>query len=345
MAKKPLTANTMTESFNQLTPAQAERLALLAEECGEAVQAIGKILRHGYKSRHPDGGPTNRGALERECGDVSHAIQRLIDAEDIDNTIITLRALEKSETVEHYLHHQGALKNAVAPAEPMARFCPGCGAVGPIDKTKYIDCCPDGNNARMIPAGLAEKCHDLFQLALENAAAPPADKSDRPTDDELWDQTLAERDNAEDWADKLSNAIAEHFGVSIGEHSNLNLPWQHALDAVSDAPPQSSARDVLAEQWIDISNQDEGPGPMPEVGQEVLLWVWAENDIRNDDGAYSTQGASQIYIGQCIDVGYGPQIDCHDFPFADRQHVTHWMPLPFPPAEIERLDRAAKGPT
>lgn len=56
----------VSQHFNQLTPAEAERLALLAEECGEVIQAIGKILRHGYESRHPDGGPTNREALERE---------------------------------------------------------------------------------------------------------------------------------------------------------------------------------------------------------------------------------------------------------------------------------------
>ncbi len=31
--------------FNELTPAEAERLAYLAEECGEAIQIIGKILR------------------------------------------------------------------------------------------------------------------------------------------------------------------------------------------------------------------------------------------------------------------------------------------------------------
>ena len=33
--------------FNGLTPAEAERLALLMEECGEVVQIIGKVLRHG----------------------------------------------------------------------------------------------------------------------------------------------------------------------------------------------------------------------------------------------------------------------------------------------------------
>jgi hypothetical protein len=37
------------EYFNSLTPAELERLSLLLEELGEAQQAIGKILRHGYK--------------------------------------------------------------------------------------------------------------------------------------------------------------------------------------------------------------------------------------------------------------------------------------------------------
>jgi len=39
--------------FNELSPGQAERLAILLEECGEVVQICGKILRHGYESYHP----------------------------------------------------------------------------------------------------------------------------------------------------------------------------------------------------------------------------------------------------------------------------------------------------
>ena len=95
------------EHFNRLTPAEAERLALLAEECGEVMQAIGKVLRHSYESRHPDGGPTNREALERECGDVYHAIWRLIGAGDIDGNGMSQRADDKAKSVVRYLHHQG----------------------------------------------------------------------------------------------------------------------------------------------------------------------------------------------------------------------------------------------
>lgn len=56
--------------FNNLTPAEAERLAMLAEECGEVIQVIGKILRHGYESCHPVSGERNRDRLQAEVTDV-----------------------------------------------------------------------------------------------------------------------------------------------------------------------------------------------------------------------------------------------------------------------------------
>ncbi|HCO91067.1 MAG TPA: hypothetical protein DIT40_08855 [Alphaproteobacteria bacterium] len=69
------------QHFNNLTPAQAERLAMLAEECGEVIQAVGKILRHGYDSYHPEEAAkfpenrqTNRDALVRELTDLSAVI-------------------------------------------------------------------------------------------------------------------------------------------------------------------------------------------------------------------------------------------------------------------------------
>lgn len=42
----------MSEPFsNNLTDVEIERLGLLAEECGEVLQLVGKILQHGYESR------------------------------------------------------------------------------------------------------------------------------------------------------------------------------------------------------------------------------------------------------------------------------------------------------
>lgn len=55
--------------------------------------------------------------------------------------------------------------------EQLTRFCPGCGSVGEVE-SKFRDCCPDGAGARLIPASLAQKCHDLFRLALVGASQP-----------------------------------------------------------------------------------------------------------------------------------------------------------------------------
>lgn len=73
----------------------------------------------------------------------------------------------------------------------------------------------------------AEQMREYARAAL--ATAPT-----RPTDDALWDQTLRERDNYHDWADKLANAIAARFNVDIGEHSNVNNPWREALEAIEN---------------------------------------------------------------------------------------------------------------
>ena len=68
--------------FNGLSPAQAERLAMIAEEAGEIVQAVGKILRHGFDSRSPEGGPDNREALAREIADLHVCASLSISAGD-----------------------------------------------------------------------------------------------------------------------------------------------------------------------------------------------------------------------------------------------------------------------
>ena len=81
----------------------------------------------------------------------------------------------------------------------------------------------------------------------------------RPTDGELWDDALSDRDRYHDIADKLANAIAAHLGIDIGEHSNLNCPWLVALEALeqhhkeqplemvapADAPLSHAERQVL----------------------------------------------------------------------------------------------------
>ena len=95
--------------FNELTAAEDERLALLLEEMGEALQIIGKIQRHGYESYHPDRPSVpNRALLEKEIGDVLAAIDMLVQRKDLDPGQIDGHRLNKHRKVGRYLHHQGA---------------------------------------------------------------------------------------------------------------------------------------------------------------------------------------------------------------------------------------------
>lgn len=98
----------MTGHFNNLTPAELERLALLSEELGEAQQAIGKIMRHGYASHHPHGYKpgTNRDQLEMELGDVMAAVNMMCEGEDLSGVAMSEYARQKRERVKAYLHHQ-----------------------------------------------------------------------------------------------------------------------------------------------------------------------------------------------------------------------------------------------
>lgn len=98
----------MNLPFSELEPDQVERLALLLEELGEAQQAIGKVLRHGYGSHHPDSplGPDNRDMLERELGDVLAAIEILQMGRDVSLKQIESHKRAKRRRVVHYLHEQ-----------------------------------------------------------------------------------------------------------------------------------------------------------------------------------------------------------------------------------------------
>lgn len=91
----------------ELTPAETERLALLAEEMGECIQLIGKVLRHGYESRDPTNPNkgSNREQLEKEVGQVLFAID-LICKQDLCETAIEDNRAQKAQTVWKWLHYQ-----------------------------------------------------------------------------------------------------------------------------------------------------------------------------------------------------------------------------------------------
>lgn len=95
-------AITKDQHFNSLTASEAEALALLSEECGEVVQVIGKILRHGLYSFHPHSpGISNHALLIKELGDVLAAVQILgLPYDEIDEA-----RTAKLAKVGQFLHH------------------------------------------------------------------------------------------------------------------------------------------------------------------------------------------------------------------------------------------------
>lgn len=86
--------------------AQTERLQILTEECGEVIQAISKIKRFGFNQGFPGKDRTNKEDLEKELGDLICAVNRMIDAGDIDRNKIERYAELKKISAIPYLFYQ-----------------------------------------------------------------------------------------------------------------------------------------------------------------------------------------------------------------------------------------------
>lgn len=91
--------------FNQLTPAQQERLAILSEELGEVQQVVGKILRHGIESPNPTTKITNRQNLQTELGDIMAILEIMLAHGDVDKEKIDLAKQVKLNKIWRWMHH------------------------------------------------------------------------------------------------------------------------------------------------------------------------------------------------------------------------------------------------
>lgn len=93
---------------NRLSNAETERLAWLAEECGEVIHAIGKIMRHGYGRKNPDkeNSRSNRMNLCEELGHVHCAIGLMQHFGDVQTSAMMQSSVNKNITVRPNLHHQ-----------------------------------------------------------------------------------------------------------------------------------------------------------------------------------------------------------------------------------------------
>ena len=59
-------------------------MSIFQEESAEVIQAISKIFRFGYDSKHPDSNQTNREHLAEEIGDLIAMVQLAIENEIVD---------------------------------------------------------------------------------------------------------------------------------------------------------------------------------------------------------------------------------------------------------------------
>jgi NTP pyrophosphatase (non-canonical NTP hydrolase) len=91
-----------------MTDAAVERYACLAEEAGEIVQVIGKILRHGPSSASPfdPDQVTNKELLEREVGDLLHWVGVLAAHGDVDTRKVETHQRAKPDKCRPYLHFE-----------------------------------------------------------------------------------------------------------------------------------------------------------------------------------------------------------------------------------------------
>ncbi|MEQ0965044.1 hypothetical protein [Pseudomonas aeruginosa] len=93
--------------------------------------------------------------------------------------------------------------------------------------------------------GYAKRLEDQLKVALARVAELERKLRD---EENAHTTTIEQRDNAEHWADQLAKAIAERFGVDIGEHSNLNCPWNEALVWMQQPPAQ--AQHSVPDGWM-----------------------------------------------------------------------------------------------
>ncbi|MGE6417991.1 hypothetical protein ACQKDY_09705 [Alteromonas macleodii] len=68
-------------------------------------------------------------------------------------------------------------------------------------------------------------------------------------------EEIENRDNREEWLDKLSGEIARYLGVDIGEHSSAKNPWMEAFEAIPEDTLNKFAIEKKVEALDDIRCQ------------------------------------------------------------------------------------------
>ena len=88
------------------TEPEVERLTILSEECAEVIHAVSKVLRFGFESHYPNGGPTNREKLEEELGHVNTLVEVLQQRGEIRSAKVEISTIRKWRTMWKYTRCQ-----------------------------------------------------------------------------------------------------------------------------------------------------------------------------------------------------------------------------------------------
>jgi len=83
-----------------------EVLAMVSEECGEVVQAIGKALRHGIDDWNPVTGIDNKDAIVTELADVIAVAVLLLEFLEIPQSTIDANYERKFTKLLEYTHSE-----------------------------------------------------------------------------------------------------------------------------------------------------------------------------------------------------------------------------------------------
>ncbi|ESS38019.1 hypothetical protein P355_0145 [Burkholderia cenocepacia KC-01] len=152
------------------------------------------------------------------------------------------------------------------------------------------------------------------------AAPQPAQADARPTDDELWDQALRERDEYHETADKLAAAVAKHFGADIGEHSNANCPWEEALEVIENAAQADDRHALTVEHRAAIGTALDliGLSPDPRVKKAYRVLRELANQ-RPEPRAEVTNAARDVLAERRRQVEQEGWTPAHDDQYRDHE--------------------------
>ena len=99
-----------------ITAAEIERLALLAESCGDVARTVAMAVQFGMDSLGPHGGYTTRQLLEHRVGNLYAAMSVLKDAQDVSEPSIRFWFARKKHLWFKRSRYQGSTANTAISA-------------------------------------------------------------------------------------------------------------------------------------------------------------------------------------------------------------------------------------